>query len=450
MSELNTIQTTVTDDFNKLERLYSRWLVGDGGLLNINDVPSDFAPVLTNVAEPKKSLVALAIASQYQAMMLQHPLSTNENNSALAIDPNSMQPLPILPSLDLPFIPSKFSYLNREIVARFKKQRGQMYVLRKEQLFLQFLAYRGFVLLPQHGLEIINQFRDTTSIHVVYSPWIQWLGKEVSSSTNNATQAVKSVKSAKKNKLSNSSQDNEADDSLTLAQELKDYFHLKTKREDKSQSLIPKKLASDKLMALRGERLKQVDLNDFAEVFGLSLAQLIEVWHFENFENLHTSIDLNTILIENMAVNLPDVYLPAITNKLCDYIISMENGARLYYLSYLWSRFDEQTIQAIIARLFYEADIAYEKLASLLNGKPLLVTDKEKIQQSARWQAIIQYIKESTDDDARYQWRTDDLEYLGMMLPQPLAEWAYQTLVDKGIPKFDPVLSVLDLNRQLK
>lgn len=450
MSKLTAFDNNqIHDDYTKLERLYSRWLVGDGGVINDNELPSDFAQVLHATPANKKSLFSLALASQYQALMLGYErVLATEDNTTLSTQIDAIKPLPILPPLDYPFVPTHLKYLMQLITRQFKKGRGRMYELLKEKRFLQFLAYRGYVLLPNEALDIIQQFRDDEYIHPAYLPWIQWLGKDGSATKVDDKKTEHTVKTSKKSKLSNTPE-NLQDSHLSLAQELKDYFQLRTNRENNSQSLMPKKLASDKLIALRVERLKQVDLTQFADVFGLTLAELIEVWDIDNFVNIAGSTDLNKILLENMAVNLPDAHLPAIINKVCDYIVSQSNGARLYYLHDFLPRLDEEATQKVLVRLFCEANIEYANLASLLKGKPLLLKEHKQIQDSLRWQAIIQSVKPSQENSEIFGVTKDDIEYLGMLLPQDLAKWAHQTLIDNGLSEFEPALYVLNLNQRL-
>ncbi len=501
VSELNT---PIHDDYAKLERLYSRWLVGDGGVINTKDLPSDFIHILQSVADNKKSLFAMALASQYQALMLSHePILSSDD-----VHDNPLQPYPLLPLLEHKILPVGLQPLARRILLAFDRQ------MDIASLFLTFLAQRGYVLTPNDALPVLKFWLSNQDCPTVYLPWLGWLNwtqnqtkdyqatqldeltlenwddwypSELSKTLKqlrqtNPQQALELITEGIKRSQADTrlkvvstlsvnlnEQDKALLESLTtdrsqkvaslakhllarlgvfaqnsesenIATELANGFELK-EAVLKSVRLAPKKLKSGRQMAMRAEQLGRVHLPAFANALGLKLSELITAWQFGD----HQPTD-NCNLLDNMTATLSEADFEILVNHLSGYIVKNPND--FIMINRLEQRLDKPMRRQMTERLL-RANVSFADIARLSDGV-LLVEKLEKITHSPYWQTLTDDIQKQIKDNGYLSnWQAMQLQMLGLLVSEDVAKALFNKLVVMGVPRTDNGLMVLNLNQRL-
>lgn len=516
MSELSISEVTaldnnqINDDFAKLERLYSRWLVGDGGVLNVNELPSDFAKLLQATPETKKSLFALAIASQYQTLMLgREPTPLTDDDMLHIFGINPLEPLPIFPTLGLPVVPTGLQPLVRRILATFSKHTDIA------ALLLLFLLSRGYVVSPMDAMPVIEFWGLMDSVPAVYEPWEQW--QQCAMQLQSHIQPVKQfdqltlenwqdwypselAKTLKQLRQTDPAQAfmlvseiikvSKADirllvvSSLAVNQRDSDIPLLQSLTADRSQKVVS---LAKQLLARLGvfaqdddSNNKAVELADGFEVkkavlksyrlapkklksgkqMAIRTEQLGQVFLPDFAKALGLSMaELitawqfgdhqptdNRNLLDNMTATLSQADFSVLVNHLSEYIV--KNPSDFGLINRLAQRLDKSMRLQVASRLL-KANISFDEIARLADGE-LVVEKLEQITQSAYWQGLCGTVqKQLTDSGYIADWEAMQLQMLGLLVSQGVAKALFDKLVDMGVPRTDNGLMVLNLNQRL-
>lgn len=510
ISELTTLDNPqINDDYAKLERLYSRWLVGDGGVVNANDLPSDFANVLQSVTDDKKSLFALALASQYQGLMLTReptPLSDDDILSVLGINP--LQPYPLLPSLEREVLPVGLQPLARRILAVFGKQ------MDIASLFVSFLTQRGYVLTPDDALPVLKFWLLTQDCPTAYLPWLNWLNWTQNQTKGyQATQLdalslenwddwypselAKTLKQLRQTDpqqaldlISEGIKRSQVDTRLKVVNTLsvnldeRDKALLESLTADRSQKVasLAKQLLARlgvfsqdndstnmateladgfelKKAVLKSARLapkklksgKQMAIRteQLGQVFLPDFAKALGLSMAELITAWqfgdHQPTD-NRNLLDNMTATLAEADFAVLVNHLTDYIV--KNPTDFGLINRLGQRLDKLMRLQVASRLL-KANISFNEIARLADGT-LSVEKLEQITQSPYWQSLTDNIQKQIKDSGYIaDWEAMQLQMLGLLVSQGVAKALFDKLVAMGVPRTDNGLMVLNLNQRL-
>lgn len=492
---LNTTNTATTT-YAQLQKIYTRWLVGDNLGVSVADLPSDFAEILQACDDDKHDLFCLALASQFQSLMYLHT-PTGKLNA-----------LPVLPTLDkLTVLPKDLQPLARRILKNMSNEHYQHWYL-----FLRLLANRGYALPPTDCLDIVSalQKRLDDKIPIGYLPWLNWLNgdksgqaidDEVNGDNWDEWYPAERAKRLKQMRNTNAKGVLElfdthfgkhpADERLRLlecmavnlslddetflrgllsdrsqkvanlarqflarlgssdgtqggtdaekeqfAKELAEMFELKTNPLNK-RYLAPKKLKSGKQISIRTEQLKTVHLPYFAKAFGLSITELIQLWEFRG--NDYRQENDNLSLVQNMTATLTDADFAVLVEQLCK---QLKNDNQVYSLIVVLEKRLDEPLREMLTKRLLHIGAEFENIANYASEQ-WVFDDFDKLMQSPSWKSLSKRISDC-------HWIGVELYTLSMMVSQQVARALFDKLIEMGVPRTDNGLMVLNLNQRLR
>lgn len=136
-----------------IERLLSRWTLGNDAPLTLQDCPAAWQSILATEDEQQLPLTALIMLSQYQALMQPAQSST------------PLMVMPAMPTMSKPLLPARLQPLAEYIL---QQDTSYFYPL------LALLAQRGYSISPILWLQYHSQAPETQQIPAQYEAWQSW------------------------------------------------------------------------------------------------------------------------------------------------------------------------------------------------------------------------------------------------------------------------------------
>lgn len=476
----------ITNQTDISQALYAKFMVQND--LVPENLPDEIAQVVQNLPTGKQALSAVALVSQYQAMMsMQMPTPKDK----LTIH----QPLPIL---DLPTLPDTLYQLSERIIEQINAER--VYLIK----FLELIHNRGYAIHPNvwfPSKAIVDEdFDFEGNLPDIYLPWHYWqMGEQ---SVENMTHSDLTLEnwhdwypsvragelrqirqhdpdkalaliahfapkeSAEKRLrlvgvLSVGLNDNDKefllslhkdrstkvvslskkllarlgvfDDDDKLAHELHNEFHMVEGK------LVAKHTKNYTRRNKRGENLAVVNIHSWAKLLGMSVGELALVWNFEKNEEWY-----NSQFLTNIINVLTDDELNQFLEQTLPYICKKQ--------AYLWHIIRQR------ASVDERREFAKKMLVRQYNFRQILdfcpeILDMrfELLKATPPYKQLVADIqnRRETDSDFVHYYTSQNLMALGLMVSQEVATAILQDLFGLGVTRIDPALHILTLNAKL-
>lgn len=487
-----------------IEQLQRRWMVGSKDPLSEEQLPRDWRPLLQDQSAERKSLLALAILSQHQALLL-----TPEADSDLKAKPD-------LPALDLPSIHSHLRPLFRRNLDNIKKLSGI-----ELRHLLQLLLQRNCTAHPADWLPSPKD-EDSPS---VYWPWCRWVSSELAGGDDASTESLttenwdsfypaqrlsilrelrhqdrhaareliyacvhretaeKRLKIIETLAINLSQDDGEflqsltqdrsqkisslasqylarlglgqplttgtgaaGEDSAAQAKELAEGYELKKVGLIRARyKLVPRKLKSKKQQAVRSELLQNVSFREFASALGMEEHSLAANWQFT--ENRDHD---NQCFIISAANTMPDEHMAVLLESLLAQIES--SNAMLSHVKLLLPRLHEHNRAALMRELLNNKAVDFDFVDGLaFIDAPLASLSWKEFSKTRAWKKLTETLHEEVANKGYVDnhHAVKELIALGLLLPADIADAGLQAIVALGVLRADPALDSLKLNIEL-
>lgn len=483
------------NELQQIEKLQRRWMIGSDEALDLKMLPSSWQPLIANLPAERHSLMALALTSQYQNLVLCEPAPTD-----LHAQEN-------LPKLAMPIIAENIRGLFKRILL---KPDVNLFSL------LQLLLKRGCVAHPADWLPTSKE----TNLPEIYLPWSHWVAKKNQQENNllnngltaenwdqwypaprivalkamrfiepasaralmiacvanepaekriniiqtldvnlsaddipmlqdlltDRSQKVASIAAQFLARLGSNLSSTESNETKEAVAELAATYEIKKSALFKNKkSLSPLKLKSTKQQALRSEHLEQVALVDFASALNLDLIELANYWEFTD-NRFHD----NRAFITNAVNTLPDSGIEALLENL---LANLNNEDRSFaLLQLLQARLSAEKRKNLMLTLMHqrETDIDFRDIFYFLDA-PIQQLDWDTFKETMPWRILINTLVNNLTNTSYIDdyFVSSELTCLGLFLPQAIAEQALDYVIEMGMLRADPVLDCLKLNTQL-
>ncbi len=492
MSELIERQTSF------IELLQRRWMVGCNNSISLDQAPDVWRQLLESQPLERRELCALALCSQFQALMYVPELKS------------TLKQKPDLPELPFPTLPDTLRPLFRRILQGIKKLSGI-----NDTHILSLLSYYKYTAHPADWLPSNND-----GLPAIYYPWYLWASDELkkekvpSQDQLNADTwdtfypaerlvllrdlRLKDRASAGKlieqcalretaeirfkiietlsvnlhnddcelllrlindrsqkivrlavNFLARLGHYNKTVDTKELeskAQELADGFELKkTGILKKKLNIIPKPLKSNKQQAVRSELLEKVPFVEFAKALSVDGEDLAAFWRFS--ENRDQD---NRIFLLNAMNTASDNHISILLKNILEGLDISDSMVQLMQI--LLPRLTESERAILLNDLLdsNSALITFTDFFLFLNA-PLPTMTWDILTKSKAWKKVKEQLSQNPEKGASFDnpFIAHELAALGLIIPGVLAERVIAALVDWGFSLSDPALDTLKLNSQL-
>jgi hypothetical protein len=482
-----------------IERLERGWIVGGAPTPSLQQLPALWQPLMQQIPSERHTLVALALSSQYQTLMV-----TSQSNQAL-------QSLPDLPQLSMPPLADPIRPLFRRLLETVNKQGGA-----GPAPLMQLLLQRG---LTAHPADWLPSAQDE-GLPKIYWPWSRWVanqqsacdveGEETLNEENwtsfypaerlmqlrgmrltdadgarkliqacadkepadkrlriiellasNLTEAdveyLQSLLNNRSKKIARLASQLlarlgkavglEGDEEASLAQELAEGFEVKKGLLRRKVQITPRSLKSKKQKAIRSELLQKVQFQELAKALQIDETSLAAGWQF----SANRDADNHAFLL-NALNTLPENLLQILLENALSQIDSSDEMLSL--ISLFIPRLDNVGNSQLMYRLLSRKGISFSfNDCMAYSDQPLTELDWQSLTKTPAWGRLLTLVKDDRKQEQgyvnHYELQTE-LIALGLMLPQDLAQQALKILTEKsGLMQADPALDALKLNAQL-
>jgi hypothetical protein len=495
LNQPSSSPTPSEEELQQLENLQRRWMIGSDEALDLQTLPSSWQPLIERLPTERHSLMALALASQYQSIVLTEP------------EPTDLFSQENLPDLAMPVISENLRGLFRRIILKPDINPSPL---------LRLLLQRGYIAHPADWLPSAKE----NNLPEIYLPWSHWVAKGNQQGNNSpygkltadnwdqwypaqriaalkemrfidpadtralittcaanepAEKRVKIIQALSINlsiddipalqdllkdrsqKIahlaaqflarlgSNQSQPQESEAKELVTELAATYEIKKSGLFKKKKRLSPLKLKSKKQQALRSEQLEKVSLIDFATALQIDINELASSWEFTN-NRFHD----NHAFITNAVNTLPDSGIEALLENLLANINSEDRSFALLQL--LQARLSNTKRSSLMLELLQQrnTDIDFSDVFTFLDA-PIQHLDWSALQTTEPWKTLIKSITENLKDNGYIDnyFINSEIITLGLFLPQNIAEKVLNHLTEIGMLGADPILDCLKLNTQL-
>ena len=495
LNQPSSSPTPSEDELQQLEKLQRRWMIGSDEALDLKMLPPSWQPLIENLPAERHSLMALALASQYQSIVLTAP------------EPTDLLSQENLPDLAMPVIAENLRGLFKRIISKPDINPKPL---------LRLLLQRGYIAHPADWLPSGKE----NNLPEIYLPWSHWVVKGNQQENNSpygkltdknwdqwypaqriaALKAMRFIEPASARALmiacvaneaaekriniiqtldvnlsaddipmlqdllkdrsqkvahiaaqflarlgSNLAQTETSDTEESVAQLAATYEIKKSGLFKKKKSISPLKLKSKKQQALRSEQLETVSLIDFATALQIDINELASSWEFTD-NRFHD----NHAFITNAVNTLPDSGIEALLENLLASLNSEDNSFALLQL--LQARLPDEKRASLMLTLMQQRDIDidFRDVFSFLDA-PIQQLDWATFKETMTWRILINTLVKNLTDTSYIDdyFVAAELTSLGLFLPQTIAEKALDYIVEMGMLRADPILDCLKLNTQL-
>lgn len=490
---------SINKEHHLIDQMQRRWMIGSGEPLATDQLPESWRPLLSNVEPRKQALFALALSSQHQTWLFEPE------------KPDDLFKTPELPILDIPLLPDPLRPLFCRIVETTRRAGGAplshlLQLLLKRHCTVHPADWMpslqdqnippiywpwcrwidhackhevadDFEILnsdnwndfyPAERLEQLRKMRneDRTAARILIEKHV---GSEAADKrvkiietlaiglneadatylkklTKDRSQKVSQQACRLLSRLGLEQDSSEDEQSESAANELAEYFEVKKSGIlGRNKKLVPKKLKSKKQQSIRTAQLETVSLRQFARALNLALMDLASIWSFTD-----NRLQDNHNFVFNAIGSLPENELRDLLNNLIQLANTEENILPLIQL--VLPRLQEQERTELVYGLLKNASNHFSFLDCLSFIEiPLTRINWEFLIKTNAWKTLIKelkndYQKQGYIETAR---SVEELNALGLFLPQETAQKTVDMLAKIGLPRSEPALNSLNLNAQL-
>jgi hypothetical protein len=483
----------------QVERLLRGWIVGGASAPAMAHFPPSWQPLMQEIPPERQTLMALALYSQYQSLLL-----ASHNRVAL-------QATPDLPDLSLPPLTEPLRPLFRRLLAALNRPGGV-----GPAPLLQLLLQRG---LSAHPADWLPSAQDE-GLPKVYWPWSRWValqqsvraadtGEELNvenwdafypaerlmqlrgmrltdpdgaraliqacadqepadkrlrimelltinlsaadadyllSLVDNRSKKIARLASQLLARLGMAVAEDEAEQDGSYARNLAEGFEVKKGLMRRKVQITPRPLKNKKQKAIRSELLQKVQFQALAEALQIEEAMLAAGWQF----SANRDGD-NHAFVLNALNTLPENLLQTLLDNALSQIDSSEDMLALIAL--FIPRLDSASSSQLMYRLLNHQGIGFSFSDCLAySDQPLSELDWDRLTKTSAWRQLLSSIKDERNEEQGYVEHDElqaELNALGLMLPQSLAQQTLKTLTENGLMQADPILDALKLNAHL-
>lgn len=500
MGALDLLEAKQSDQEQLLvECLLRGWIVGAAPALTMAHLPPSWRPLVQEVPPERQTLMTLALCSQYQCLLF-------ESQSSVAL-----QATPDLPDLSLPPLQESLRPLFRRLLEALNRQGGfgpgpllQLLLQRGlsahpadwlpsaqdeglpkvywpwsrwvaqqqsvkdeesgEELNAEnwdtfypaerLMQLRGMRLTDSHGARALIQACADKEPADKRLRIIELLATNLSEADADYLQSLLENRSKKIGRLASQllarlgigvgGKGDEHDGSL--ARDLAEGFEVKKGLLRKKVQIIPRALKNNKQKAMRSELLQKVTLQELAEALHIEDGVLAAGWQF----SANRDGD-NHAFVLNALNTLPENHLQTLLENALSQIDSSEDMLSLIGL--FIPRLDSASSSQLMYRLLSRKGIGFSFSDCLAySDQPLTELDWERLTKIPAWRRLLSLIKEERKQQQGYVDHDElhaELNALGLMLPQALAQRTLKILTESGLMQADSILDALKLNAQL-
>ncbi|MCO1336858.1 DUF5691 domain-containing protein [Microbulbifer sp. OS29] len=481
-----------------LERLQQRWMVGSDLPIEPEALPASWRPLFEGLAEERLPAVAVALLSQHQCVLYQPQA------------PEELREYPMLPDLNMPLLPyhmrAQFRRVSASIQARAMKPAGLLLQLLLQRGYIahpaDWLPSNNDEGLPEIYLPwsqwVANEQGETGDFGALsMDNWDDWYpasrlamlkelrfhnptaalnliqacaGREpaekrlkivqvlsirlteadviyLQSLTNDRSQKIVRVASQYLARLGRSALLEKNTETAAAAQELAEFYELKTVGMVKKQlQLLPRKLKSKKQQAVRSEILQTVPLQNFAEALEITVEELAVAWQFEKNRDYD-----NRSLVAGAVNTLPDLAIARLVDSIETYLARNEAGISLLHT--LIPRLKQSCRAELMFELLRnkKAKLDFQDLLSFLS-EPLTELSWDELRKTSPWKSLMKRVAEELAENGYLQttYLQRELSALGLMLPRETVRPLLEALFEQGVLRADPAVDCLKFNGDLE